>query len=154
MPSLKANGGELQLLWSFVWAAIFVVFDMGHFRRGCAKFTKLPQIVLGIILNLGIYVIECIFDFLNPMFSFGEKFSRSGANFLYVYESYDRHNSRNIRSIMEANAPPKSTLGILQTLQVSLNFVKFKLVKLTSQIRQNRQFLPRSVPGSYTRWRW
>ena len=68
--SLKAIGVELRLPGSFLSDDFFVVFDIIHFKQIGAKLTKLPQIVLGIIVNLEIFVIECIFTFFDPMSTF------------------------------------------------------------------------------------
>ena len=47
----------------FSWQPFSVVFDMGYFRRGRAKLRGLPQIVLGINSNLGIFVMNVFSTF-------------------------------------------------------------------------------------------
>ena len=49
-----------------------------NFWRQCAKLREVSEVVLGVIENLNIFVIKCIFDFFNPMSSFGEKCHQSG----------------------------------------------------------------------------
>ena len=79
---------------------------MGHFRRGRAKLREVPQIVLDIILNLGIFVIECIFEFLDPMSSFCNKCYQKVTIGGRHLESLGHDSSRNITYILKANVRP------------------------------------------------
>ena len=133
--------------------AIFVVFDIHHFRRGRAKLRELPQIVLDLITNLGIFVIECIFDFSNSMCSFCAKSFQSWVIGGNVGKSCGRCSSRSMNPITKTNTSSDSIRVRLPCLPIWFIWAKSKLVKLTDQIRQNRETLAGVGNHLYTRWR-